>query len=92
MSAPETATGSLHAFRSLSAVEESLGRLMEHPAGPLAVRLPRQPGWKEPRYAHQLCSLLPGAELVVIDDAAHGAIGEKSNDVTAAIGDFLAKH
>jgi pimeloyl-ACP methyl ester carboxylesterase len=45
-----------------------------------------------PRYARELCSLLPSAELVTISDAAHGALGEKPGDVNAAIGSFVAKH
>ena len=45
-----------------------------------------------PRYAHALCALLPSAELVTIADAGHGALGEKLNEVNAAIGGFLTKH
>jgi len=45
-----------------------------------------------PRYARELCGLLPNAELVEIEDAGHGALGEKMVEVNAAIGGFLAKH
>jgi 3-oxoadipate enol-lactonase len=45
-----------------------------------------------PRYARELCALLPSAELVQIPDAGHGAIGEKIAEVNAAIAGFLAKH
>lgn len=43
------------------------------------------------RYARELCSLLPNAELVTIADAAHGALGEKPHEVNAAIAGFIAK-
>ena len=45
-----------------------------------------------PRYARELCALIPDAELVVIAHAGHGALGEKTADVNAAIAAFLAKH
>lgn len=45
---------SLHAFEDLDAVESCLQRLMEREE-PLVFRLPRQPGTKEPRYAHLFC-------------------------------------
>jgi 3-oxoadipate enol-lactonase len=45
-----------------------------------------------PRYARELCGLLPSAELVTVPDAGHGALAEKSADVNAAISAFLAKH
>lgn len=45
-----------------------------------------------PRYARELCALLPAAELVTIPDAGHGALGEKPAEVNAAIAQFLAKH
>lgn len=44
-----------------------------------------------PRYARELCSLIPNAELVTVPDAGHGAVGEKINEVNAAITGFLAK-
>ena len=43
----------LHAFASLPEVEETLGELIERE---LVMRLPRQPGQKEQRYAHRLGS------------------------------------
>ena len=45
-----------------------------------------------PRYARELCALLPSAELETIADAGHGALGEKLNEVNATIASFLAKH
>jgi len=44
----------LHEFGDLDDVLYQLARMAEHEP-PLAVRLPRQPGQKEERYAHLLC-------------------------------------
>jgi uncharacterized protein len=44
----------LHRFDSFEEVESCLQRLIERQPDPLVVRLPRQPGTKEPRYAHLL--------------------------------------
>jgi uncharacterized protein len=44
----------MHAFEDLAAVEACLNRLMEWESGPLVVRLPRQPGFKEVRFGHLL--------------------------------------
>jgi uncharacterized protein YceH (UPF0502 family) len=58
-------TGRMHEFPSLEATEASLQTLIERAPHPLAVRLPRQPGMKEQRYAHLLSgepsSLVQGA-------------------------------
>jgi hypothetical protein len=48
-------TGRMHEFPSLGATEASLQALIDHSPQPLALRLPRQPGTKEQRYAHLLC-------------------------------------
>jgi uncharacterized protein YceH (UPF0502 family) len=47
-------TGRMHEFASLEATEASLQALIGPSPQPLAVRLPRQPGMKEQRYAHLL--------------------------------------
>ncbi|MBP7828772.1 MAG: YceH family protein [Kiritimatiellae bacterium] len=44
----------LHPFEGLPEVEAVLQGLVERPQGPLVVKLPRQPGHKEQRYAHLL--------------------------------------
>jgi uncharacterized protein YceH (UPF0502 family) len=44
----------LHDFSSLEEVEETLNGLISHDPDPLVVRLPRQPGQKEVRFAHLL--------------------------------------
>ena len=45
----------LHRFADASAVEGYLDELAARAAGALAVKLPRQPGAREPRWAHLLC-------------------------------------
>jgi uncharacterized protein YceH (UPF0502 family) len=47
-------TQRLHEFDDLGGVESCLSRLMEREPEPLVVRLPRQPGAREHRYAHLL--------------------------------------
>jgi uncharacterized protein YceH (UPF0502 family) len=57
-------SGRLHEFASVSDVESALDTLITRQPHPLAVRLPRQPGFKEARTAH----LLSGS--AVIESAA----------------------
>lgn len=51
----------LFTFDSLSEVEETLQGLAARQPQPLAIKLPRQPGTKEPRYAHLLSGLVEAA-------------------------------
>jgi uncharacterized protein YceH (UPF0502 family) len=48
-------TERMYAFDDLAAVESCLQRLIEWTPDPLVTKLPRQAGFKEPRYAHLLC-------------------------------------
>lgn len=61
-------TQRLYAFDDLAAVESCLMRMMERSPAPLAVKLPRPTGSKEPRYAH----LLSGIPEVNEPEATHG--------------------
>ena len=47
-------TGRLYEFKDLAEVEQTLASLEQREEGPLARRLPRQPGTKESRTAHLL--------------------------------------
>ncbi len=47
-------TGRMHSFASLEAVDATLQALATRSPQAFAVKLPRQPGAKEPRYAHLL--------------------------------------
>ncbi|MBL9201728.1 MAG: YceH family protein, partial [Opitutaceae bacterium] len=49
-----TRTERFQPFDSLAEVEQALTALAAHAAQPLVVKLPRQPGTKEPRYSHLL--------------------------------------
>ena len=70
-------TERLHAFASTSDVEQVLARLAErHPA--LATLLPRQPGRKEPRWAHLLGAAAAAAP--VHDDPPDVAIVAAPDD------------
>ena len=55
-------SGRLHEFAGLDEVESTLQNLATRSPQPLVARLPRQPGFKESRYAH-LLSGPPGAAL-----------------------------
>ena len=46
--------GRLYEFAALTDVDDTLAALATHPRQPLVVKLPRQPGAKESRFAHLL--------------------------------------
>ncbi|MGD2063631.1 MAG: YceH family protein [Nitrospirota bacterium] len=48
-------TGRLHEFHGLAEVEATLDGLASRLEGPLVIKMPRQPGRREHRYAHLLC-------------------------------------
>ncbi|HWR49814.1 MAG TPA: YceH family protein [Bryobacteraceae bacterium] len=52
-------TERMHSFADLEEVEGVLGRLIERTPEPMVTRLPRQPGTKEPRFAHLLGGSAP---------------------------------
>ena len=66
-------TQRLYAFDDLAAVESCLGRMMERSPVPLAVKLPRITGSKEPRYAH----LLSGIPEVSEDETIHATTADQ---------------
>jgi uncharacterized protein YceH (UPF0502 family) len=61
-----TCTGRMHSFKDLPEVEETLQRLCGWEGGPLTVKLARETGRKEHRYAHLFCgataSSAPGVQ------------------------------
>ena len=59
----------LHSFGSLDEVEAVLEKLSSLPEQPLAVRLPRQPGTKESRWAHLLCGEVEQEEVALLEPA-----------------------
>lgn len=58
----------IYAFADLEEAERVLEKLAEWPDGPLAVKLPRQPGQKESRFAH----LLNGEPVLEADHSDTG--------------------
>ena len=67
-------TERLHRFADISSVEAFLRELAERPAGALVIELPRQPGSREPRWAHLLSGApaieqMPAASLAAADPA-----------------------
>lgn len=68
----------LFSFADLSEAESVLDKLADWPSGPLAKKLPRQPGQKEARYAH----LLSGEPAV---EAAGAATAVSSGSRVAQI-------
>jgi uncharacterized protein YceH (UPF0502 family) len=60
----------LHHFADADAVEAYLDELAERPGFPLTTRLPRQPGSREPRWAHLLCG--PPADTEAAPRPSHG--------------------
>lgn len=73
----------LYRFGDISAVEAFLQELSARAAGPLVLELPRQPGAREPRWAH----LLSG--MPVLSEKAPIATGEPSSDVVT-LGEIAA--
>ncbi|HZS06877.1 MAG TPA: YceH family protein [Blastocatellia bacterium] len=59
-------TGSLYSFSDLAEVEAALNQLETKEPDPLIIRLPRQPGTKESRYAHLLAGKPDFAEFEAV--------------------------
>ena len=70
----------LHRFADLSAVEgflEELATRAQDKGGPLVIKLARQPGAREQRWAHLLCGAVdPGVSAATSDSADFVATGE----------------
>jgi len=78
-------------FESLSDVETILGMLADRPSGPLVVKLPRQPGQKDLRYAHLLSGepVLSAPEWPAIESRPTAKASEE--DRLAALSDEVAE-
>ena len=80
----------LHRFADTSAVEAFLDELAGRPAekgGPLALRLPRAPGAREPRWVHLLCGPVDAASFA----AAPAAAAEPPPGELAALREEVAR-
>lgn len=78
----------MHAFTGLDEVESVLARLMSFEAGALAVKLPKLPGTKEPRYTHLLAGEPDVAALT--EAASREAPAPASNEI-AELRDEVAR-
>ena len=67
----------LYEFSTLEDVEETLNALISHDPESLAVRLPRQPGRKEVRFAHLLSGDIDVEALAA--ESVHVAMPKRSN-------------
>jgi uncharacterized protein YceH (UPF0502 family) len=63
----------LHHFADASSVEGYLEELAARPAGAQAIRMPKQPGSREHRWAHLLCGELPASVGAAAQSMAGGA-------------------
>lgn len=78
----------MHAFSGLDEVETVLERLMTFEAGPLAVKLPKWPGAKEPRYTHLLAGAPDAGALA--EAAASESLAPAANEI-AQLRDEVAR-
>lgn len=69
----------LYRFDDASSVEAYLDELAQRANGALAVRLPKQPGSREYRWAHLLCGevSLPAATRAPVDERAPDGLSER---------------
>ena len=70
--------GRLHTFTSLEEVDSTVNALTTHDPDPMVVRLPRQPGQKEARFAH-LLSGTPAEEIASEAPAARPVLPRQSD-------------
>ncbi|MFZ0062098.1 MAG: YceH family protein [Pyrinomonadaceae bacterium] len=70
--------GRLHTFTSLEEVDSTVNALTIHDPDPMVVRLPRQPGQKEARFAH-LLSGAPAEEIASEAPAARPLLSRQSD-------------
>ena len=83
-------TQRLHDFDDLAAVEACLTRLMEREPDPLATRLSRYSGMREPRYAHLLAGEIqlpesPAAGSAPAEPARHESMPERMAKLEAEV-------
>ena len=71
-------TQRLYAFDDLAAVESCLNRMMERSPVPLAVKLPKLSGSKEPRYAHLLSGIPEASDTETTHGTASDQVGRSS--------------
>lgn len=80
----------LHRFADASSVEAFLRELADRPAGALVVELPRQPGVREPRWAH-LLSGSPDVQPAPATAANLSSTGTRTPDELASLRTEVAR-
>ena len=77
----------LHAFSGLDEIEETLGGLITHEPEPLVMRLPRQAGQKEVRFAHLLSGEVHVEELPQVAPVSHPrqTLEQKVDELSAEV-------
>ncbi len=83
----------LYRFDDASSVEAYLEELAQRATGALAVRLPKQPGSREHRWAHLLCGEvgLPAATRDPADGAAPDGLSERVERLEREVADLRVK-
>lgn len=71
----------LHRFADSSSVEGYLEELAVRPEGAMAVRLPKQPGSREHRWAHLLCGELPAGPAALQETTSPAGTSDLENRV-----------
>jgi len=71
----------LHRFADSSSVEGYLEELAVRPEGAMAVRLPKQPGSREHRWAHLLCGDLPAGPAALQETTSPAGTLDLANRV-----------
>ncbi|WP_374342793.1 YceH family protein [Azonexus sp.] len=71
----------LHRFADSSSVEGYLEELAARPEGAMAVRLPKQPGSREHRWAHLLCGELPAGPAALVETISQAGTLDLENRV-----------
>jgi uncharacterized protein YceH (UPF0502 family) len=80
-----TRASRIHEFRDLEEAETTLQGLLERGDGPFVARLPRQPGRKDPRYAHLFAGEPALAEYPPIETPQNAAQAPNRFDRIAAL-------
>jgi uncharacterized protein YceH (UPF0502 family) len=75
----------LFTFDALPEIEEALNALAARPAQPLVIKLPRQPGTKESRYAHLLSGPFEAATAKPTQPGPGGHPSTAASDRVAAL-------
>ena len=77
-----TRTDRLCKFDDVHAVEAVLEHLAQHDAGPFVIRLTREPGKRESRYAHLFSGAVSVESSPPVSVAAHGVPGSANERLT----------